>query len=41
VGLKIAKRFKFGDSRQVEVAANVYNLFNGGNFLGVQPQRRE
>jgi hypothetical protein len=32
VGLKVAKRFKFGDARQVEVAANVYNLFNGGSF---------
>ena len=32
IGLKIAKRFRFGNNRQVEVAGNVYNLLNGGNF---------
>ena len=32
VGLKIAKRFRFGNARQLEVAGNVYNLLNGGTF---------
>ena len=31
VGLKLAKRFDFG-ARNFEVAANVFNLLNGGNF---------
>jgi hypothetical protein len=32
VGLKIAKRFQLGSARQLEVAANAFNLLNGGNF---------
>jgi hypothetical protein len=32
IGLKIAKRFKLGNSRQLQVAGNVFNLLNGGTF---------
>ncbi len=32
VGLKIGKRVKLGGSREVEVAGNIFNLLNGGDF---------
>jgi hypothetical protein len=32
VGLKVAKRVGLGNGREVEVAGNVYNLFNEGNY---------
>jgi hypothetical protein len=31
LGLKIGKRFRLGGARELEVAANVFNLFNWGN----------
>jgi hypothetical protein len=32
VGLKVGKVFRFGGAREVEVAGNVFNLLNGGDF---------
>ena len=32
VGLKVGKRFNFGADRNVEIAGNVFNLLNGGDF---------
>jgi hypothetical protein len=31
LGVKVGKRFGFGESRELEVAANIFNVFNGGN----------
>jgi hypothetical protein len=31
LGLKLAKRFKLAGQRELEVAGNVFNLFNEGN----------
>jgi hypothetical protein len=31
LGLKVGKRFRFGESRELEVAANIFNVFNWGN----------
>lgn len=32
VGLKLGKRFKLGGTREFEVAGNIFNLLNGGDF---------
>jgi hypothetical protein len=32
LGLKVAKRFKIGNDRELEVAGNVFNLLNEGNY---------
>ncbi|HEX6737422.1 MAG TPA: TonB-dependent receptor, partial [Vicinamibacteria bacterium] len=32
LGLKLAKRFKLAGQRELEVAGNVFNLFNEGNY---------
>ncbi len=32
VGLKIGKRFSLGAAREVEIAGNIFNLLNGGDY---------
>ncbi len=32
VGLKVGKRFKLGGSRDIEIAGNIFNLLNAGDF---------
>ncbi len=31
LGLKIGKRFRLGGNREIELAANIFNVFNWGN----------
>ena len=32
LGLKLGKKLKMGGAREVEVAANIFNVLNSGNY---------